>query len=406
MICLYNAAGVAQGAEFRVNEYTARSQRASTIAMDAAGDFIVTWSSNGQDGSGYGIYAQRYDAAGTAQGGEFKVNTTPRTVTVVVNDGQTDSNAVTSTVNITAANDAPVLAGIEPAFLPYAPNAAATAITTSLQLSDPDNATMTGATIQISAGYQTGDVLAFADMPNITGNWNAATQTLTLTGTDSVLHYQAALRSVTYQSSSQDPAARTVSFQVSDGTSLSNVAARDIGGVTQLVGTTLNVYGTANADAITINEAATLDALVNGIQYQYTPAQVTQIKILANEGNDTMQINSLANGTALQAFGGNGNDILLVAGSVTQGVTLAGEAGNDLLTGGSGNDSLSGGDGDDWLNGGNGSDDLSGGQGNDVYAFDDATTNQVDTVREAAGLAEGTSDLLDFSSMTTAGRST
>jgi hypothetical protein len=32
--------------------------------MDAAGNFVVTWSSYGQDGSGSGIYAQRYNAAG------------------------------------------------------------------------------------------------------------------------------------------------------------------------------------------------------------------------------------------------------------------------------------------------------------------------------------------------------
>ena len=68
----YNAAGVAQGGEFRVNTTTASSQVYSSVAMDANGDFLVSWSSYGQDGSGYGIYAQRYNAAGVAQGGEFE----------------------------------------------------------------------------------------------------------------------------------------------------------------------------------------------------------------------------------------------------------------------------------------------------------------------------------------------
>jgi hypothetical protein len=72
----YNAAGVAQGSEFRVNTYTTSNQLYSSVAMDAEGDFVVTWSSNGQDGSGYGVYAQRYNAAGVAQGDEFRVNTT------------------------------------------------------------------------------------------------------------------------------------------------------------------------------------------------------------------------------------------------------------------------------------------------------------------------------------------
>ena len=35
--------------------------------MDAAGNFVVTWSSNGQDGNGWGVYARRYDAAGVAR---------------------------------------------------------------------------------------------------------------------------------------------------------------------------------------------------------------------------------------------------------------------------------------------------------------------------------------------------
>ena len=38
------------------------------------GGFVVTWSSNGQDGSGYGIYGQRYAADGTAVGSEFLIN--------------------------------------------------------------------------------------------------------------------------------------------------------------------------------------------------------------------------------------------------------------------------------------------------------------------------------------------
>ena len=45
--------------------------------MDAAGDFVVVWQSFGQDGSGYGVYARRYNAAGTALSSqEFLVNQT------------------------------------------------------------------------------------------------------------------------------------------------------------------------------------------------------------------------------------------------------------------------------------------------------------------------------------------
>jgi hypothetical protein len=62
------------GAEFGVNQFTANAQSDVSIAADAAGNFVVTWTSSGQDGSGTGIYARRYDAAGNALGAEFRVN--------------------------------------------------------------------------------------------------------------------------------------------------------------------------------------------------------------------------------------------------------------------------------------------------------------------------------------------
>ena len=71
----YNNAGVAQGSEFRVNTYTTNLQRNISIAMDSDGDFVITWQSRYQDGDEFGIYAQRYDNVGVPQGGEFQVNT-------------------------------------------------------------------------------------------------------------------------------------------------------------------------------------------------------------------------------------------------------------------------------------------------------------------------------------------
>ena len=64
------------GVETRVNTYTTSNQIAPETTALNGGGYIVTWASNGQDGSGYGIYAQRYDALGHKAGGEFRVNTT------------------------------------------------------------------------------------------------------------------------------------------------------------------------------------------------------------------------------------------------------------------------------------------------------------------------------------------
>src|SRR5438128_300 len=71
----YTSAGVPQGPEFRVNTFTTGSQAYPSVAVGAAGDFVVAWQSQGQDGSDDGVYAQRYGATGSPQGGEFRVNT-------------------------------------------------------------------------------------------------------------------------------------------------------------------------------------------------------------------------------------------------------------------------------------------------------------------------------------------
>jgi hypothetical protein len=70
----FDAAGVAQGPEFQVNSFTTSIQSESSVAMDADGDFVVAWQSYDQDGDVSGIFARRYDAAGGPVGGEFQVN--------------------------------------------------------------------------------------------------------------------------------------------------------------------------------------------------------------------------------------------------------------------------------------------------------------------------------------------
>ncbi|MBO9701797.1 MAG: T9SS type A sorting domain-containing protein [Sporocytophaga sp.] len=72
----YNAQGVAQGAEFRVNTYTPDRQSNPAIAMDDNGNFVIVWTSSGQDGNMGGVFGQRFNAAGQAIGSEFQVNTT------------------------------------------------------------------------------------------------------------------------------------------------------------------------------------------------------------------------------------------------------------------------------------------------------------------------------------------
>lgn len=73
---LYQADGTPRGDEFRVNTHTFDNQNFSAAAMDAAGNFVVVWTSQGQDGDRAGIFGRRFDAAGNPRGGEFQVNLT------------------------------------------------------------------------------------------------------------------------------------------------------------------------------------------------------------------------------------------------------------------------------------------------------------------------------------------
>jgi hypothetical protein len=72
----YDASGVAQGGATLVNTTTGDQQFYQSAAGLSGGSYVVTWMSLSQDGSGYGIYVQRFNASGVAQGGEVLVNTT------------------------------------------------------------------------------------------------------------------------------------------------------------------------------------------------------------------------------------------------------------------------------------------------------------------------------------------
>ena len=55
----FDSSGSALGAEFQINQYTPSAQSFPKISHDSSGGFVVIWFSNGQDGSGYGVFARR-----------------------------------------------------------------------------------------------------------------------------------------------------------------------------------------------------------------------------------------------------------------------------------------------------------------------------------------------------------
>jgi VCBS repeat-containing protein len=154
------------------------------------------------------------------------------TFTFKVSDGFQDSAGATVTVTINGVNDKPVISNVETTPLSYQAQSPPVAITSTLTISDADDSTMASATVSITAGFLSGaDTLSFTNQNGITGSYNASTGVLTLTGNASIADYQAALRSVEFSTSdtSASPAARTVSFQVTDSVgAVSNTAQRTI----------------------------------------------------------------------------------------------------------------------------------------------------------------------------------
>ncbi|MFN9435559.1 MAG: beta strand repeat-containing protein, partial [Planctomycetota bacterium] len=134
---------------------------------------------------------------------------------------------------VTIANP-PLLGSMEGTAVSYTENGAAVALTNALTLTDANNGTMASATVAIVRNLTAGDTLSFTNQNGITGSYDSNTGVLTLTGASSAANYQAALRSVQFSSTSEDPTAggtantRSIAFLVNDGTLDSNPIRRDI----------------------------------------------------------------------------------------------------------------------------------------------------------------------------------
>ena len=63
--------------EFQVNSTTLSDQQRPSITGLTDGGYVVSWMSLGQDGSGWGIYAQRYNANGNALGLDLRTSSSP-----------------------------------------------------------------------------------------------------------------------------------------------------------------------------------------------------------------------------------------------------------------------------------------------------------------------------------------
>jgi hypothetical protein len=71
----FASTGAPLGPEFRVNTRWASSQGRPAVASDSFGNFFVVWQSLASDGSGYGVFGQVFASSGAPFGPEFRLNT-------------------------------------------------------------------------------------------------------------------------------------------------------------------------------------------------------------------------------------------------------------------------------------------------------------------------------------------
>ena len=71
----FDAAGATLGGSSGSTPGPPSTSAIPAIAANDAGEFVVTWHSYDQDGSLDGVFGQRYSAAGNPAAGEFQMNT-------------------------------------------------------------------------------------------------------------------------------------------------------------------------------------------------------------------------------------------------------------------------------------------------------------------------------------------
>jgi VCBS repeat-containing protein len=200
-------------------------------------------------------------------------STANRTVAFEVTDaGGLTSAAATREVRITSVANAPVVTTSAGA-TPYSEGDAATAIDSALTVTDADDTQLAGASVRLTTGRQAADELTFANQPPISGVYDPATGVLTLTGTASVAAYQAALRSVRYRHTGDDPStAKSVEFVARDSAVTGAAAAKAIAvtpvnDAPQLTTSGASLAYTENAGPTAIDGALTVadpDSPLNG----------------------------------------------------------------------------------------------------------------------------------------------
>ncbi|HSG62667.1 MAG TPA: Ig-like domain-containing protein, partial [Pseudomonadales bacterium] len=226
-------------------------------------------------------------------------DTAARVFAIEVNDGDVASNVATTSVSLTATNDMIVVDkasntvqydwGLD---IPVTLMPAAT-------LQDVDGTVKT-VTLSI-ADALSGDQLNFTNTASVTGVWDAANRTLTLTNTGTTLAMQSALRSVTFSTTAN-----------TNGVTYVDMVATDNDGLSTLTSTTTVKLMNNSPRIDLIASSDTGDSSVDDITSDTTPTFDIRVPDNAQNG-DTLTLKD-ADGNTLGTASVNASD----AGSTVQ----------------------------------------------------------------------------------------
>jgi Ca2+-binding RTX toxin-like protein len=314
-----------------------------TIAALDDGGFVVSWmSSQDQDGSGQGIYSQRYDAQGTAVGVQ-KLTGTASADVINLGDGQT------LLVDGAGGNDSLNGAGADDHLVGGA-----------------NNDTLNGGAGNDILDGGTGD-------DKLTGG--AGDDLYVIDSLKDVITELAGAGNDDVRSSVTHVLLPTLENLELTGTGNINATGNANGNL--LVGNSGNnvINGKAGADVMAGgagNDTYHVDNLFDFISENAAQgSDLVQSSVSFTLGNNLENL-TLTGTSRIDGFG-NGEDNNLVGNAAAN--TLAGEDGSDNLNGGAGNDVLYGGTGNDFLTGGAGNDFLNGGANADTFVFNTALSS-------------------------------
>ncbi|WP_186146466.1 DUF4347 domain-containing protein [Burkholderia gladioli] len=165
---------------------------------------------------------------------------TTRTISFTVSDGTKASATETKSLGIVATHQTPVLTSGTSTSQDFLPGNSATTIDSGLALTDlnvgsPSALVSLTITVQITSGFEIGDVLSFSGLGQIPVNgispsYDPSTGTLTITSTGGTLsQWQSVLDNLQFQTGSNAPlGTRAISISISDGTRTSTPATYSI----------------------------------------------------------------------------------------------------------------------------------------------------------------------------------